>query len=1073
MIDLREHKQMKTILKMSFKPGFMILAAIVINCALIPANQLFSQNLPVEAKQNLNTPTINPKEGEKASAEYLFSENVGQRISGHCNPLDSSLCYSAQPFPVVEFAIEKRLESVENAAIYQSPLVADMDGDCIPEIIMAGTENFRLNPRLTSGIHILDSQSGETKVYIPTPFYSWSAANSFAIADVDRDGIPEIIVAAADHSSNPSDLRGRLICYNLDGTIKWISDQKFGANVTFGYGGTVALADFNKDGIPEVYIYNEIFNAQTGVKLTDGGNNGTGVSGETPPGGSQAIAIAAKLNGDNSTLELAAGYTIYEVDIVNTNGMQGNTMIPINIEVDGDLRDGFTSVADITGDGHLDVIVASPGIFPNGRVYVYQLNGGEMTLVASATPENGNGSCCWENIGPPFIGDIDGSGQPSIGITRSLRLNTYKYNGTEFLERLWSINTNDHSGQTGMTMFDFNQDGIMEIVYRDEQSLRIINGSVDPPEDLAVFSCFSGTGLEHPIVADIDNSGSSKIVVGCADFITQRGKMAVFSSPIENQSWAPSRGIWNQYNYHVFNVNDDLTVPVQQKNNATYANGAFNNFYVQASLLNEEGTFLQRVSNLSGTIECINYDIETDQFVVEFSLFNERDASLSAPAEVKVSFFMNNPETNGSLIGTYSTSESISPGDTLRSLSFSFDQSGNFDTLFMLINLDGTLLDGPLKDDDYILLECSYENNIISNHFIPDFDTVRLQLCVGDTYVFLDSTYSEAGVFDRKILNQSACDSVILHLILESIEVIEDTVSETSCKSYYWETADFEYSESGVYSTLLVDENGCDSLLYLDLTIPKAWSVSVEVGNTCEGEAIGQASFNYQGLDELEIAEIRLNGQVIEPALTISNLESGPYQLEIYDTLGCSEMINFVVDIYEEPLIELPDLEVSCEDETGVLEINVVSGDLEDLQIKWEVGASGPLLFVEEIGEYRVDINSKCSAYSLAAKVYMPEEGQSLNVFIPNAFSPNSDGVNDLFQPYFDPFIEIIEYSLIVMDRWGNKVFESFDPEQAWDGNIKAHKADSNLFLWLLQAEVIYCRESHTLIMVGEVNLLR
>ncbi|TVR85553.1 MAG: VCBS repeat-containing protein, partial [Saprospirales bacterium] len=657
---------MKPILEKSFKSGLIMLAAILINFTVIFANHLLGQNLQIKADQKMNTPAINPEEEEKVGVEDHFSGIMRQSRSGLCNQLDSSLCYSVQPFPVVEFAIEERFESVENTAIYHSPLVADMDGDCIPEIIMAGTENFRANPRLTSGIHILDSRTGETKFYIQTAMYGWSTPNSFAIADVDRDGTPEIIVAAADHGSNPSELRGRLICYNLDGSVKWISDQKFGVNVTFGYGGNVALADFNQDGIPEVYIYNEIFNAQTGVKLAEGGNNGRGISDESSLSGSLAIGIAANLNGDISTLELAAGYTIYELNIVNTNGMQGNTMTPFNIELDGEFHDGFTSVADITGDNHLDVVVASQGVFPFGRLYVYQLNAGELTFIASASPENGNGNCCRDYVGPPFIGDIDGSGQPSIGITRSLRLITYKYDGTESLEMIWSINTNDNSGQTGMTMFDFNQDGIMEIVYRDERALRIINGSVDPPEDLAVFSCFSGTGIEHPIVADIDNSGSSKIVVGCADFITQRGKMAVFSSPVDQQAWAPSRGIWNQYNYHVFNVDDDLIIPVQQKNNATYANGAFNNFYVQGSLLNEEGTFLQRVPNLSGAIECIDYDIETDQFVVEFSLFNERNASLSAPAEVQVSFFKDNPETNGSLIGTYSTSESISPGDTLR-----------------------------------------------------------------------------------------------------------------------------------------------------------------------------------------------------------------------------------------------------------------------------------------------------------------------------------------------------------------------------------------------------------------------
>lgn len=58
-----------------------------------------------------------------------------------------------------------------------------------------------------------------------------------------------------------------------------------------------------------------------------------------------------------------------------------------------------------------------------------------------------------------------------------------------------------------------------------------------------------------------------------------------------------------------------------------------------------------------------------------------------------------------------------------------------------------------------------------------------------------------------------------------------------------------------------------------------------------------------------------------------------------------------------------------------------------------------------------------------------------VNLFLPNAFTPNSDGMNDIFRPElsFTPD----DYLLIIQDRWGNALFESEDPWEGWDGTAK------------------------------------
>ncbi|MCB0562339.1 MAG: gliding motility-associated C-terminal domain-containing protein, partial [Phaeodactylibacter sp.] len=92
---------------------------------------------------------------------------------------------------------------------------------------------------------------------------------------------------------------------------------------------------------------------------------------------------------------------------------------------------------------------------------------------------------------------------------------------------------------------------------------------------------------------------------------------------------------------------------------------------------------------------------------------------------------------------------------------------------------------------------------------------------------------------------------------------------------------------------------------------------------------------------------------------------------------------------------------------------------------------------------------------------------------VPNAFSPNDDGRNDLFLPYFDPNYSILDFELKVFDRWGGLVFASEDPKEGWNGKIKGQKADTALFVYLLQFTYKDQSEYFEQMDYGEVNLIR
>lgn len=70
-------------------------------------------------------------------------------------------------------------------------------------------------------------------------------------------------------------------------------------------------------------------------------------------------------------------------------------------------------------------------------------------------------------------------------------------------------------------------------------------------------------------------------------------------------------------------------------------------------------------------------------------------------------------------------------------------------------------------------------------------------------------------------------------------------------------------------------------------------------------------------------------------------------------------------------------------------------------------------------------------------------------IFIPNAFTPNDDGVNDV---YYIPDANFIKFDFQVVDRWGNQVFSTKNPSFRWNGDSNGRKLTSGIYVYVLNA---------------------
>lgn len=162
---------------------------------------------------------------------------------------------------------------------------------------------------------------------------------------------------------------------------------------------------------------------------------------------------------------------------------------------------------------------------------------------------------------------------------------------------------------------------------------------------------------------------------------------------------------------------------------------------------------------------------------------------------------------------------------------------------------------------------------------------------------------------------------------------------------------------------------------------------------------------------------------------TLQVSAGGSYSVQAYKE-GCVASASFVVN-EESGVNSVPSVDlVLCSGETALLSVNGLIPDEFADSLVWNTGQFGDSLIVDEGGTYIAGGASPCGPFSV--NFFVEEVNCNVFLYIPTAFSPNGDGNNDTWR-YALNGLESVRVE--VMDRWGNRVFESYDVEGPyWDG---------------------------------------
>ncbi len=165
------------------------------------------------------------------------------------------------------------------------------------------------------------------------------------------------------------------------------------------------------------------------------------------------------------------------------------------------------------------------------------------------------------------------------------------------------------------------------------------------------------------------------------------------------------------------------------------------------------------------------------------------------------------------------------------------------------------------------------------------------------------------------------------------------------------------------------------------------------------------------------------------------------------------------------PVVELGEDKIVCEGQK-VKFLDAASA-FPGAQYLWQDGSTRPEYTATETGLVRVTVFNKCG--SVVDEAYV-EFIDCYNVYVPNSFTPNGDGKNDIFKPVAGQ--ELADYNLVIYDRWGNLMFQTNDINQGWDGRLYGKDAPVGVYVWRISYISAFDPELKRIEKYGKVNLI-
>ncbi|HLO89618.1 MAG TPA: gliding motility-associated C-terminal domain-containing protein, partial [Lentimicrobium sp.] len=373
------------------------------------------------------------------------------------------------------------------------------------------------------------------------------------------------------------------------------------------------------------------------------------------------------------------------------------------------------------------------------------------------------------------------------------------------------------------------------------------------------------------------------------------------------------------------------------------------------------------------------------------------------------------------------------------------DKWGCQETIFLTVDREPGIVLSAWAGNDFKCREELAYSTITASNFINiaeykavlGFDDTRLN-CTGYNPAIEFPDVVVTNYPDKVEINWQSTTPKTLPGTVPLVDLIFETIN--------WGTADIKWDTA--YS-VFKDGNGnimADSLQPGVITInnPPGLENNSQKTEFCEGEE-ALIEFNYTGGTDPVNTMWQTPDNANVPGLTyaidsIKLSQAGTYTILATDFNNCKDTLRIPVTVYAKPATGFESVDTIWYEQEYRLEATPGYAGYE-----WNTGDTIYYITVTKEGEYSVLIETEEGCEAMES-VFMFDAFVPVNV--PNAFTPNGDGMNDTFGPIVNTEL-IRRYHLSIYNKWGQLLFETSDPGKGWDGE----KAMAGVYVWVIDFE--------------------
>lgn len=253
---------------------------------------------------------------------------------------------------------------------------------------------------------------------------------------------------------------------------------------------------------------------------------------------------------------------------------------------------------------------------------------------------------------------------------------------------------------------------------------------------------------------------------------------------------------------------------------------------------------------------------------------------------------------------------------------------------------------------------------------------------------------------------------------------------------------------------LTVTMGSCSTSAFIPVTVFTPYFYTINAASTaiCSGEAV---TMNLQPGSFTQV-DWSTNSNVFssDASVTVSPATSTVYTASVTDPNGCLSQSDQPIDVTATPVVNLGPDRIICAVSSTELSSPATNANY---QFMWSTNETGTTLQVSNSGVYSLTaINGNCVTTDTIAIQFIL---QSYLGEVPNVITPNGDLLNEQFEIHS---MNISDYEIVIVNRWGNRIFQSNDPAISWDGTTGGKEVQEGVYFYTIRYKLACGTDAQT-----------